>query len=177
MLSCSLGCEYVCYCFLNMTNRNQTYRNGKVSTHSNVQRGFANRQTSFLGRGNDRKKTAPFRAHFQKVSKTVFQLNIEGLAANNMNFLLYRVLQSEALLILPQETHCTDAKKLVIPSYQLAGSSLSRKNGFATFVHERLRHTLFDQSPPTSEIEWLCVDVDGYKIINVYKPPPTRLRS
>ena len=34
-----------------------------------------------------------------------------------------------------------------------------------------------DQSPPTSEIEWLCVDVDGYKIVNVYKPPPTRLRS
>ena len=34
------------------------------------------------------------------------------------------------------------------------------------------RHT-----PPTSEIEWLCVDVDGYKIVNVYKPPPTRLRS
>ena len=36
---------------------------------------------------------------------------------------------------------------------------------------------LLDQSPPTSEIEWLCVDVDGYKIVNVYKPPPTRLRS
>ena len=36
---------------------------------------------------------------------------------------------------------------------------------------------LLDQSPPTSEIEWLCVDVDGYKIVNVYKPPPTRWRS
>ena len=36
---------------------------------------------------------------------------------------------------------------------------------------------LLDQSRPTSEIEWLCVDVDGYKIVNVYKPPPTRLRT
>ena len=36
---------------------------------------------------------------------------------------------------------------------------------------------LLDQSPPTSEIEWLCVDIDGYKIVNVYKPPPTRLRT
>ena len=36
---------------------------------------------------------------------------------------------------------------------------------------------LLDQSPLTSEIKWLCVDVDGYKIINVYKPPPTQLRS
>ena len=73
--------------------------------------------------------------------------------------------------------HCTDAEKLVLPNYQLAGSSLSRKHGLATFVHERLRYTLLDQSPPTSEIEWLCVDVDGYKIVNVYKPPPTRLRT
>ena len=86
-------------------------------------------------------------------------------------------MQSEALVILLQETHCTDAEKLVLPNYQLVGSSLSRKHGLATFVHERLRYTLLDQSPPTSEIEWVCVDVDGYKIVNVYKPPPTRLRS
>ena len=26
------------------------------------------------------------------------------------------------------------------------------------------------------DIEWLCVDVYGYKIVNDYKPPPTRLR-
>ena len=45
------------------------------------------------------------------------------------------------------------------------------------FVHERLRYTLLDQSPLTSEIEWLCVDVDGYNIVNVYKPPLTRLRT
>ena len=86
-------------------------------------------------------------------------------------------MQSEALVILLQETHCTDAEKLVLPNYQLAGSSLSRKHGLATFVYKRLRYTLLDQSPPTSEIEWLCVDVDGYKIVNVYKPPPTRLRT
>ena len=36
---------------------------------------------------------------------------------------------------------------------------------------------LLDQSPPTSVIEWLCVDVDGYKIVNVYKPLPTRLQT
>ena len=86
-------------------------------------------------------------------------------------------MQSEVLIILLQQTHCTDAKKLVLPHYQVAGSSLSRKHGLVTFVHERLRYTLLDQSPPTSEIEWLCVDVDGYKIVNVYKPPPTRLRT
>ena len=34
-----------------------------------------------------------------------------------------------------------------------------------------------DKFPPTSEIELLCVDVDGYKIVNVYKLPPTRLQT
>ena len=64
----------------------------------------------------------------------------------------------------------------MLSNYQLAGFSLSRKHGFATFVHERLKWTLYDQSPTTSETEWLCVDVDGYKIVNIYKPPPTRLQ-
>ena len=93
-----------------------------------------------------------------------------------MNVLHHLAMQSEALVILLQETHCTDAEKLVLPNNQLAGSSLSRKHGLATFVHERLRYTLLDQSSTSSEVQWLCVDVDGYKIVNVYKPPPTRLR-
>ena len=93
-----------------------------------------------------------------------------------MNVLHHLAMQSEALVILLQETHCTDAENLVLPNHQPAGSSLSRKHGLATFVHERLRYTLLNQSQLTSKIEWLCVDVDGYKIVNVYKPPPTRLR-
>ena len=36
---------------------------------------------------------------------------------------------------------------------------------------------LLDQSPLTLEIKWLCVDVDGYKIVNVYKPSPMQLRT
>ena len=99
---------------------------------------------------------------------TILQLNIEDLTASKMNVLYYFALQSEALAILLQETHCTDPEKLVLPSYQLPGFSLSNKHGLATFVHERLRYTLLDQFPPTSKIEWLT-------IVKVYKPPPTRL--
>ena len=160
-----------------MTDRNRTYQNGRVSTHSDVQCGSASRQTSFSGRGNARIKL-PFSGHiankFQR--PTILQLNIEGLTASKMNVFHHLAMQSEALVILLQETHCTDAEKLVLPNYQLAGSSLSRKHGLATFVHERLRYTLLDQSPPTSEIEWLFVNVDGYKIVNVYKPPPTHCK-
>ena len=108
---------------------------------------------------------------------TILQLNIEGLVVSKMNVLHHLAMQSEAVVILLQEVHYTDAEKLVLSNYQLAGSSLSRKHGLATFVHKRPRYTLLHQSPQTSEIEWLCVNVDGYKIVNVYKPPPTRLRS
>ena len=107
---------------------------------------------------------------------TILQLNIEGLTASNMKILHHLTLQSEALIILLQETHCTDAEKLVLPNYQLAGSSLSRKHGLATFVHEQLRYTLLDQSPLISEIKWLCVDVDGNKVVNIYKPRPTQFQ-
>jgi len=50
----------------------------------------------------------------------------------------------------------------MIPNFTLAGSSLSRKHGLATFVHNKLSWTLVDQSPDESTIEWLCIDVDGY---------------
>jgi len=62
----------------------------------------------------------------------------------------------------------------VIPNFSLAGSVLSGNHGRATFVHERLEWSLVDQSPEQSETEWMCVDVAGYKIINVYKPPCSR---
>ena len=161
-----------------MTDRNRTYQNERVSIHCNVQCGSTNRQTSFSEPGNAKIKL-PFSGHIANKFRrpTILQLNIEGLTASKMNVLHHLAMQSEALVILLRETHCTDAEKLVLLNYQLAGSSLSRKHSSATFVHERLTYTLLDQSPPTSEIEWLCVDVDGYKIVNVYKPPPTRLRT
>ena len=162
-----------------MTDRNRTYQNERASTHSNVQCGSTSRQTSFSGLGNVRIKL-PFSGHIDNKFRrpTILQLNIEGLIASKMSVLHHLAMQSEALVILLQETHYTDAEKLVLPNYQLAGSSLSRKHGLATIVYERLIYTRLDQSPPpTLEIEWLCVNVDGYKIINVYKPPPTRLRT
>jgi len=46
---------------------------------------------------------------------------------------------------------------------------------YTTFVHERLEWSLVDPSPDQSETEWLCVDIAGCKIVNVYKPPRSRL--
>ena len=93
-----------------------------------------------------------------------------------MSVLYHLAAQREVLVILLQETQCTSAKMLVLQDNQLAGFSLSRKHGLATFVHERLRWTLFDQSPPLSETDWLRIDVDKYKVVNVYKSLRIRLQ-
>ena len=154
-----------------MTDRNQIYSNGTVSTVTYVLARPCKWQTSFSGRGNASKRIVnKFR------SPAIFQLNIEGLTASKMNVLYYLAAQRETLVIRLQDTHCTSAQRLLLPDYQLAGFSFSRNHGLAMFVHKRLKWTLFDQSPPTSETEWLFVDADGYKIVNVYKPPPIRLQ-
>ena len=153
----------------NLADRNRICLNGE--TPNDVQAG--QRQTSFSGRGD-----AHLRRTVNKFQRpSILQLNIEGLTASKMSVLHHLALQCEALVILSQETHCTSVERLDLPTYHLAGFSLSRKHGLATFVHERLKWILIDQSPPTSEIEWVCVDVDNYKIVNVYKPPPTRMQA
>ena len=167
-----------------MTDRNKNKgrgkQNGRVSNYlliSMFSEGLLTSEPPYQDRAMSGKH-----CHFQSTlptsseDPTILQLNIEGLTASKMKVLHYLALQLEALVILLQETNCTTAKKLVFPGLQLAGSSFSRKHGLVTFVYERIRYTLLNQSPPISEIAWLCVDVDNYKIVNVYKPPPARLQ-
>ena len=154
-----------------MTDRNQICPNGRASPVTDVLARHCRWQTPFSGRGDVSKRI------INKFGRpAILQLNIEGLTASKMSVLYHLDAQRKAFVNLLQETHCTSAQRLVLPDYQLAGFSLSRKHGLATFVHEGLKWTLFDQSPPTLETEWLCVDVDGYKIVNVYKLPPIRLQ-
>ena len=126
----------------NLADRNRICLNG--GTPNDVQAGQW--QTSFSGWGD-----AHLRRTVNKFQRpSILQLNIEGLTASKMSVLHHLALQCEALVILLQETHCTSVERLDLPSYHLAGFSLSRKHGLATFVQERLKWILIDQSPPTS---------------------------
>ena len=157
-----------------MSDKNRTCQPGRVTSHPDVQPEPTIRQTPYSGRGD-----VPLSGHtINKLRRpAVLKLNIEGLAASKMNVLHHLAVQYQALVILLQKSHCTCADKLTTPGFTLAGPSLSRKHCFATFVHDRLKWTLVGQSPATSETEWLCVEVDIYEIVNVYKPPPTRLQA
>jgi len=101
---------------------------------------------------------------------SLLQLNIEGLTANKISVIGQLAYKNKTLITVLQETHCTTADKLVIPNFSLAESVLSRNHGLVTLVHGRLEWSLIHQSLEHSETEWLCVDVAGYTIINVYKP-------
>ena len=52
---------------------------------------------------------------------------------------------------------------------------MSKKHGLATFVHEGFGWTLANQSLDRSAVESLCVDVNGVKIVNDYKPSTSRM--
>ena len=69
----------------------------------------------------------------------ILQVNIEGFTASKVNVLYYLTVQYEAPIILFQKIHCTWANRLTITGFALAGSSLSRKHGIATFVHDQLK--------------------------------------
>ena len=51
----------------------------------------------------------------------------------------------------------------------------SRKHGLAMFFHEKFNWIFVVQSSERSVAQWLCVDIDGYKIVNVNKPPVSQL--
>ena len=152
-----------------MADQNQIYSSRRTSTVTDALAKPCKWQTPFSGRYVASKRIVN---KFRRPA--ILELNIEGLSASKMSVLYHLAAQREALVIPLQETHCTSAKRLVLPDYQLAEFSLSRKHGLATFVHERLKWTLFDQSSSTSETEWLCADIDEYKVpvVKVYKPPP-----
>ena len=106
---------------------------------------------------------------------TILQLNIEVITANKIFVLIQLATKYNVLVIFLQETHCINADRLVIANFSLAGSILSRKHGLAKFVRERLNWTLADLSPEGTTSKWLCVNVDGVNVVNVYKPPPVSL--
>ena len=156
-----------------------------AATHTGCVRHGVGHQTSFSGRGS--------RNAAEDLRPNILQLNTEGLTADKISVIEQLAYKNKAFIIVLRETRCTTAVELVIPNFSLAGSILSRNHGLATLVHERLEWSLVDQSPEQSGTErlewslvdqspeqsgteWLCADVAGYKIVNVYKPPHDSLR-
>jgi len=149
-----------------MSTKPVTTRTTTASCAGYVQRGLG-RETPGAGRGSGN-------AAGDDARPSILQLNTAGGTANKINVIEQLAYKNKTFIIVLQETHCTTADKLVTPNFSPAGSVLSTEDDLVRFVHERLEWSLDDQSPEQSETEWLCVDVTGYKIIDVYKSPRSR---
>ena len=152
--------------FLEMLAKSDNLRATTATRTGSVRRGVVH-QTTFLRRGS---WNAP-----EDLRLNILQLNTEGLTADKLSVIEQLAYKNKAFIIVLQETHCATEDKLEIPNFALAGSILSRNHDLATFVHERLEWSPVNQFPEQSETEWLCVGVAGYKIVNVYNPPRSRL--
>jgi len=138
-----------------------------TATHAGRVRHGVGHKVAFSGHGRRNAAEDP--------RPNILQLNTEELTADTISVIEQLAYENKPFIIVLQETHCTTADKLVISNFSLAGSVLSRNHDLATFVHERLEWSLVDQSPEISETQWLFIDFAGYKIINVYKPPRSRI--
>ena len=89
---------------------------------------------------------------------------VEGLA-----------IQHNVTIILLQENHRQTVGKLVINNCDLVGYTISRRQGVAAFVRNNLSWKLSDSSVKDLDMEWRCINVVGYYIINTYKSFPSQM--
>ena len=112
---------------------------------------------------------------FRNAGVNILQLNIDGITSSKLNIIEQLVSKYAFSLILLQETHCTNATKLVLPKYELAGFISSRKHGLGMFVHKGMKWAHERESPNHSDIYWLNTKIDATLIINVYNPPSSQM--
>ena len=80
-----------------------------------------------------RRQYAPFSRRaalaVENASVNILQLSVKGITLIKLNIIKKLVSKHAVRLILLQENHCTNAAKLVLPNYKLAGFISSRKHG------------------------------------------------
>ena len=79
-------------------------------------------------------------------------------------------------MVIPlQETHAENKNILKVPGYTLAGYIANKHHGMATFVRNDMAWSAIGKSPERAEVEWITTKVQGITIVNIYKPPLSRL--
>ena len=105
----------------------------------------------------------------------LLQLNVEGLTTAKIDILEQIARRHNVTVITLQETHQENKNILRVPGYTLAGHIANKHHGMATFVRKDMAWSAAGQSPEGAEIEWINTKVQDTSIINIYKPPPSRL--
>ena len=105
----------------------------------------------------------------------ILQLNIEGITPPKLDVLSQIATKTQVNVILLQETHKDNNTSLKLPGFTLAGYTKHKHHGLATFVRNNVPWTPVSQSTDDATVEWISTKVAENTIINIYKPPPSRL--
>ena len=66
---------------------------------------------------------------------------------------------------------------LKLPGFTLTGHTKSKHHGLATFIQDGVPWTPAGQCSDAAEVEWIATKVQETTVVNVYKPPPSRLEQ
>ena len=78
--------------------------------------------------------------------------------------------------MLLQETHKENDSNLKLHGYTLDGQTKSRHHGLATFIRDNVPWSPASQCAPDAVVEWIATKVHETTVVNVYKPPPSKLQ-
>ena len=104
----------------------------------------------------------------------ILQLNVEGLTRSKCEVIQNIATGNAISVILLQETHTVDKKKIKIYGYTLIEAVTHRRHGIATLIRSDLAASasVIDKSAVGNEIEWISISINGELTIkNFYKPP------
>ena len=108
---------------------------------------------------------------------SLLQLNVEGITKAKISIISHLARTYDATAILLQETHAYDANRLKIAGYDLAAHTNSPIHGTATFARNSSNWVYVDSCEEGKDLEWTIVKIEGVNVMNVYKPPYTRLQE
>ena len=105
----------------------------------------------------------------------MLQLNGEGISAAKIRVVEQLAHNNKVIAILLQETLYQSWFPCNRRLWTLCTHTTSKHHGLATFVSHDATWSTVPRSHFNSEIEWLAIRIDDTTIVNIYKPPPTRL--
>ena len=109
-------------------------------------------------------------------SLAIIQLNVEGLTTAKLDILEQLATNNKATVVLLQETHKENYTLLKLHGYTLAGQTKSRHHSLATFIRDDVPWSPAGQCAPDTVVEWTATKVQETTVVNVYKPPPSKLQ-
>uniref|UniRef100_W5NGX8 Endonuclease/exonuclease/phosphatase domain-containing protein n=1 Tax=Lepisosteus oculatus TaxID=7918 RepID=W5NGX8_LEPOC len=107
----------------------------------------------------------------------ILQINMESLTRAKCVVINHLAQEHNAQVILLQETHTKYNGNIKICGYHLIGAIHHAHHGVATLVKLDKNAKHVAQSLYKDTTQWIAIEIEGFTIVNIYKPPSTQFSS